>query len=71
MERSHHVLMVYLRTQVLKETDWDEHITLTMFSYNSSIHESTNYSPFELIFGRHPRTPTSYLPLEDLSINNI
>jgi len=59
------VLTEYLKTQINKDEKWDEHISLAMFSYNTSVHESTGYSPYELIFGRSPRTPSAYPPLEE------
>lgn len=65
LERSHHVLTEYLKTQINKDNEWDEHIALAMFSYNTSVHESTQYSPFELVFGRLPRIPTSHPPIEE------
>jgi len=36
-----------------------------MFSYNTSVHESTGYSPYELVFGKISRTPSAYPPLEE------
>jgi len=39
IERSHHVLMEYLRTQVDKEENWDQYVELATFSYNTSVHE--------------------------------
>lgn len=65
IERSHHVLTEYLKTQIDKETNWDEHLSLAMFSYNTSIHESTNYSPFELVYGRVPRLPSAHEHIEE------
>jgi len=65
LERSHHVLTEYLKTQINKDEEWDEHVSLAMFSYNTSVHESTGYSPYELVFGRIPRTPSAYPPLEE------
>lgn len=65
LERSHHVLIEYLKTQINKEENWDEYIAMAMFSYNTSVHESTKYSPYELIFGRLPRIPSSITPLEE------
>ncbi|KAL6424939.1 hypothetical protein ACFW04_010072 [Cataglyphis niger] len=50
IERSHHVLTEYLKTQVEKEKEWDNYINMAMFSYNTSVHEGTKFSPFELIF---------------------
>ena len=35
-----------------KEDNWDEFIDTCVFAYNASKHESTLFSPFELIFGR-------------------
>ena len=32
--------------------DWDLWIDSAVFAYNTSCHESTRYSPYELIFGR-------------------
>lgn len=65
IERSHHVLVEYLKTQIPDNERWDEHISLAMFSYNTSTHESTQYSPFELIYGRIPRIPSSRVMLEE------
>lgn len=36
-----------------------------MFSYNTSVHESTLYSPHELIFGKAARSPSSDPPIEN------
>ena len=35
--------------------DWDLWIDSVVFAYNTSCHESTGYSSYELIFGRTPR----------------
>ncbi|XP_011686344.1 PREDICTED: uncharacterized protein LOC105449050 [Wasmannia auropunctata] len=65
LERSHHVLMEYLKTQVDKEENWDDYIELAMFSYNTSTHEGTKYSPFELVFGRLARMPSAHTYIEE------
>ena len=37
--------------------DWHLWIDSVVFAYNTSCHESTGYSPYELIFERTPRMP--------------
>ena len=37
--------------------DWDMWVSLVVYAYNTSTHESTGFSPYELIFGRPARTP--------------
>jgi len=63
LEKSYHVLIEYFKTQITKETEWDEHIPFAMFSYNTSVHESI--SPFQLVFGQFPRTSASNPLLEE------
>ena len=31
-----------------------------MFAYNTSVHQATNFTPYELIFGRIARVPSSF-----------
>ena len=42
-----------------KKEDWDLFIDTSIFAYNTSHHESTSYTPFDLMFGRR-----AYLPVE-------
>ena len=37
--------------------DWDNWVSLAVYAYNTSCHESTGFSPYELVFGRSARTP--------------
>ena len=59
LERSHITLIEYVRHYIEKFEDWDKIISFAIFSYNISIHEATNFTPFELIFGKPARTPSS------------
>ena len=40
--------------------DWDRLLSFTMFAYNTSVHEATNFTLYELVFGRVARTPSSF-----------
>ena len=64
VERSHQVLWEYLK-QFINNNDWDEHLRLAMFSYNTSMHEGTKYTPYELVFGRIARVPTADPPIDE------
>jgi hypothetical protein len=39
--------------------DWDTFLPILEFAYNSTPQASTNYSPFYLLYGRHPKDPLS------------
>lgn len=64
VERSHHVLWEYLK-QYTRNNDWDTYLKLATFSYNTSVHEGTQYTPHELVFGRLARLPSSDPPSLD------
>ncbi len=42
-----------------KKEDWDLFLDTSVFAYNTSRHDSTIYTPFELMFGRR-----CYLPID-------
>ncbi|XP_076297797.1 uncharacterized protein LOC143217410 [Lasioglossum baleicum] len=60
LERSHIVLTEYLKHYMENYEDWDLLIPFAMFSYNTSVHEATNFTPYELVFGKQAREPTSF-----------
>ena len=37
--------------------DWDNWLDQAVFAYNTSVHESTGLSPYEMVFGRPARMP--------------
>jgi hypothetical protein len=51
-ERSHKTVKTYLRNFVDKDNNWDTLLCYAMFTYNTTIHSSTGFTPYELIFGK-------------------
>ncbi|XP_046686638.1 uncharacterized protein LOC124372302 [Homalodisca vitripennis] len=39
------------------QRDWDLYVSLTCFSYNTSVQETTRHTPFFLMYGREARLP--------------
>ncbi|KAG1950295.1 interleukin-1 receptor accessory protein-like 1-A [Pimephales promelas] len=61
-ERFNRTLGNMLRTLPLKEKHlWPQQIQTLTFAYNATIHETTGYAPFFLMFGRVPRLPVDIL----------
>lgn len=60
LERSHLTLKEYLKHYINQnQNNWDDYVSLAMFTYNNHIHSSTGFTPFELIFGRKSHIPSS------------
>ena len=61
-ERTIQTLEEYLRSYIkYDQKDWDEHLDLAEFAYNSSVHSSTKLSPFQVDGNHQPYTPISLL----------
>lgn len=59
LERSHLVLIEFLKQFVNRFTEWDKLVRYAASSYNTSIHEATGCTPYELVFGKQARLPSS------------
>ena len=43
------------------QRDWDEYLPLMMMAYQSSVHASTQYTPFYLLFGHEVQLPVDVM----------
>lgn len=60
LERCHRTLKEYMRSYVCENlNDWDEYIQYFAFTYNTTTHSSTGFSPHELMFGYKAELPSS------------
>ena len=44
-----------------EQSNWDQHIEVLAYAFNSSVHASTGYTPFEAMTGRQPKLPIDLL----------
>jgi len=60
LERSHSTLKEYLKSYVSENQDnWPRYVYTAMLAYNTATHSTTNYTPYELVFGHKPLLPNS------------
>ncbi len=54
-----------LLTKLVNEnkTDWDEHLSIILFSYRIAYKVATRYTPYQLVYGLYPLMPTKYIIL--------
>ena len=46
------------KLQDRENNNWDEFLLPVVFAYNTGTHSTTQYSPFQLLYGREPKLPT-------------
>ena len=57
-ERMNRSLIAMLKTLSEKEkADWKNHLSKLAYAYNVTVHSTTKYSPYFLLFGRNPKLP--------------
>src|SRR5258705_12181046 len=57
VERMNRTLSQLLRTQISPDRlDWDVKLPFVLMAYRTTLHDSTSTSPFQLTYGRPPRT---------------
>jgi hypothetical protein len=42
---------------------WDTCLPIVEFAYNRSVHEATEFSPFEIMYGFNPCVPINLVPI--------
>ncbi|CAF2096549.1 unnamed protein product, partial [Rotaria magnacalcarata] len=50
------------KLQDTEDNNWDEYLQAVVFAYNTGIHKTTKYSPYQLLYGRLPRLPFNARP---------
>ena len=62
VERFNASVVVQLsKLQQRHHNNWDDYLDPVVFAYNTSCHKTTQFSPFNLLFGRSPRLPIDSL----------
>ena len=57
MEHSNRTLLDMLATTSHRPFDWEDQLPKVCMAYNTSVHASTRYTPFFLMFGWQARLP--------------
>jgi len=58
------ILSQLLRAIIKKNLkSWEECLPFVEFAYNRTVHSTTDFSPFEIVYGFNPLTPMDLIPL--------
>ena len=58
-ERSHRTLEERMTPYIRQGRPWNDILPAIVFSMNSCVNAGTNYSPFEVVYGKRPHFPLS------------
>jgi len=57
------ILSQLLRAIIQKNLkSWEECLPFVEFAYNRTVHSTTSFSPFEIVYGFNPLTPMDLIP---------
>lgn len=63
-ENANKTLEIMLRAYVNEnQTDWDDYLPAAEMAFNNSVNESTGTSPYYIVYGLYPDSPTSLLAI--------
>jgi transposase InsO family protein len=66
LERSHSTLKEYLKSFVNENhSDWHSYLFTAILCYNTTPHSTTQYTPYELLYGHKPHIPNSLYETSD------
>ena len=72
LERAHGVVKDLIRTcSAERQNEWDQNLKVISMGYNTSVHETTGYTPFELTFGRLANLPSTIANTASLDQNEL
>ena len=63
--------MDFIRSYSEKYNDWDRLLPFATFTYNTSVHSATNFTPFELVYRKIARFPIRIPSEEKLRTYNL
>lgn len=63
-ERTIETLTQILRCYLQEHPDWPEYLPVVEMAYNSTVHESTGHTPYEIVYGEKIVIPANTIPGE-------